>query len=82
MINKMINKVINMPIYEYKCQNEKCGCIQEVIKKINDKIEEHIECEKCGFWTYRMISKSNFILSERGKVGWCKDGYKSKKLKE
>ena len=65
-----------MPIYEYQC--EKCNHIHEVIVKITEKLEEMVECPKCHFWSKRKISKSTFILSDKGEVGWSKEGYKSK----
>ena len=66
-----------MPIYEYKCENEKCNHIHEVIAKIEDKLEDMIQCPRCKFWSKRQISKNTFILSNKGKVSWGKEGYKS-----
>ena len=67
-----------MPIYEYQCENKKCNKIYEVVAKITDKVEKKRECPKCHFWSSLIISKSTFILSSKGKVGWGDTGYKVK----
>ena len=59
-----------MPVYEYRCQDEKCGEF-EIEQKMNDP---HLEnCPKCGKEKpTRLISKSTFKLLGGG---WGSSGY-------
>ena len=61
-----------MPIFKFKCRNEKCEHIEREIVKFG---VETIKCPKCGTEAYRMIGSFNFQLKGGG---WFKDGYTKK----
>jgi len=57
-----------MPIYEYKCTNEVCEMMVEVMQKINDEPLKF--CPHCSQETLKkIISQSNFVLKG---TGWFK----------
>ena len=61
-----------MPLYEFECVN--CEHIEERLYiSINEakKLEQYVECGKCGNSMYRILSASNFKV-----VGFsAKNGY-------
>lgn len=62
-----------VPIYEYLC--ESCGCIHEVIHKLDERGPTH--CRECGGERIaKLVSRSAFQLKGGG---WYADLYSSKK---
>jgi len=57
-----------MPIYEYQCT--KCGLIEEVLQKMNDRPLR--KCKKCSGKVEKLISRSSFALKGGG---WFDSGY-------
>ena len=54
-----------MPIYEYKCMNNGCGMLIEVMQKLSD--DPIIYCPHCGEEKMKkIISQSNFVLKGGG----------------
>jgi putative FmdB family regulatory protein len=63
-----------MAIYEYECK--KCNHRFETLtKKPTNKPET---CPECGDVAPKVVSKSTFILGDKGKVGWADKGYSTK----
>lgn len=61
-----------MPLYDFKCENENCQAITEVITSSN---VESITCEKCGTGSKALrLFPTNTTTILAGK-GWEKDGY-------
>lgn len=57
-----------MPIYEYKCTNEVCEMVIEVMQKMSD--DPITFCPHCGEESLKkLISQSNFVLKG---TGWYK----------
>lgn len=54
-----------MPIYEYACQNPKCGHHFELIQKISDAPAK--SCPECkGKKVQKLVSASSFVLKGSG----------------
>lgn len=54
-----------MPIYEYACQNPKCGHQFELIQKISDAPPK--SCPECkGKKVEKLVSASSFVLKGSG----------------
>lgn len=56
-----------MPIFIYRCRNEKCKHEQEVIRPISEIYEETF-CEKCGASMVNVIARPAKMV--RGSGGW------------
>lgn len=52
------------PIFEYLCENKKCGLTTEIIEKYSDKTEKCPNCGKKQF--HRILSGGNFLLKGEG----------------
>ena len=68
----MIERVINMPIYEYRCKD--CGNVSEFLEGVGRGEAEKV-CKHCGsqeltkiFSTSYVSSSSHFIGSQGGKT--------------
>lgn len=59
-----------MPLYNFKCSNEKCDNIVEKIQKYDD---DPPNCDKCESETIRIIVNTSFVL--KGKGWFNKGGY-------
>jgi putative FmdB family regulatory protein len=49
-----------MPLYEFRCENEKCPAVNEVVEvevKLADLYTVLTECERCGEKMVRLMSK-------------------------
>ena len=56
-----------MPIYEYECKE--CGVVHDVlVKKVTDRTEERVWCEKCESITdhVKLMSRPNHIYKGSG----------------
>lgn len=54
-----------MPIYEYECQNAKCGHVFEVFQKMSDAPVK--TCPECkGRKVHKLVSASSFVLKGSG----------------
>lgn len=61
-----------MPLFEFKCEDEKCGHQFEKLMK-HDERETVPPCPQCkGDNTTKMISRTSFSLKGGG---WAADGY-------
>ena len=63
-----------MPIYEYKCTDEKCAQVTEKLRKMSE-VDDPVQCEKCDKEAKRTFpSRTSFQLKGGG---WYADGYSS-----
>lgn len=61
-----------MPLFEYKCEDEKCEHTFEKLVRHDDR-DVVPDCPKCkGDNTTKLISRTSFSLKGGG---WAEDGY-------
>jgi len=61
----------DVPLYEYQCQDDKCGATTEKLRRMSE-MDKPCPCEKCGKETKKKVSPTSFSLKGGG---WADDGY-------
>lgn len=49
--------------YEYRCDDEKCGVVEELIQSIKLPLPEFIHCPRCGHEAFHVFAGAPYVVT-------------------